>query len=311
MGKKLKVFVSTGESRTADGIIKEFLEGDSPFKQYIDQVTTIYPSDVSTQNDELINLGAKVLQMDTEKVDPSDMAKQLKGHDVAILIPPASSEKVKLANQLCRAVKDAGVKNIIIVSSCAANMIEKPSLKMFKEIEEGVKRELSDRTVCIVRAGHYFQNLLLYAKQMQENGFLGLPTDNKPMSPVDARDVAGVIANIAINDGNSISEKHMGECYELTGVEELTGDQIAKIFKENGMNTTFKSISRSEAENYLRSLESVDESEIQLIQDEFDLIREGKLGGLSPHMQQLLGREPLTMSDFVREYADVFKGKEE
>lgn len=308
---KLKVFVSTGESRTADGIIKELLEGNSPFKQYVEQVTTIYPPDIPTTNDELVNLGAKVLQMSIENSQPHEIADKLKGQDVAILIPPASQKKAQLCTTLCQAIKEAGVKNVVIVSAVGANMVDKQSLKMFKEIEEGAKRALPDSKMCIARAGHYFQNLLLYGKQMREQGFLGLPTENKPMTLVDARDVAGAITNIAVNNGNPISEAHLGECYEFAGVEQVTGSDIVDMCRAKGFNIDFKNIPRTEAEKYLRALKDVDESEIQCIQDQFDLVREGLMAGGSTHLKQVLGREPLTIREFVEEYLPSFQGREE
>jgi uncharacterized protein YbjT (DUF2867 family) len=68
-------------------------------------------------------------------------------------------------------------------------------------------------------AGYYAENLLLYEKDVKNNGLLRLPIgDVNSFAPVALGDVAKVAANILVSKGpKGLSDRFRGQLITLTG----------------------------------------------------------------------------------------------
>lgn len=104
------------------------------------------------------------------------------------------------------------MKNLIFLSSAGADYAERdkqPRLREFIDLETLVMQPKGDPSTgdtghspCIIRAGFYAENLLLYTKQAQGEGKLPIPIGDKhKFAPVALGDVAQVAAYVVTSEG--------------------------------------------------------------------------------------------------------------
>lgn len=114
------------------------------------------------------------------------MVKFLKvsGADTICLIPPAHPEKYDITAELITATRKANVPNVLFLSSADADLAERnrqPHLREIVDLETLVLAQKGDPLTstgpspCVIRAGFYAENLLVYAPQAREEGILPLP----------------------------------------------------------------------------------------------------------------------------------------
>lgn len=105
--------------------------------------------------------------MDMIGGDSAELASTFKSFDTVVLIPPATTKKLEVGQKLINVAADSGVKNVVLLSDCCAGLAsDKPRFGEFLQLEKLAKGKLGNANLCIVRAGHYMQNLFLYAKQV-------------------------------------------------------------------------------------------------------------------------------------------------
>ena len=210
-----------------------------------------------------------------------------------------------MAKKLIEVAQENNLRNCIVISTQGCEESDKPEKAKFKVIEDFAKSQLKDSNVCIIRSGNYMQNLFLYAKQMKETGFLGLPTDKGKFASVDALDVGHATAMLCEEPSKIVKFKN--QTFTLTGGESMNGEQIVELFKKCGLTVHFKNISTKEAVRYLKGLATVDESEINFLLEDFDLVKEGKMDYVTDDFKKLCDKEPRSLEDFLKDGIDAFK----
>ena len=87
-------------------------------------------------------------------------------------------------------------------------------------------------STCIIRAGFYAENLLLYTKQAQGEGKLPIPIDEEhKFAPVALGDVAQVAAHVLTSVGpHGLGDDVRGELLVVTGAStSLLRDLVQKL----------------------------------------------------------------------------------
>ncbi|KFA45616.1 hypothetical protein S40293_08625 [Stachybotrys chartarum IBT 40293] len=242
-----------------------------------------------------------------------DMVKTLRdtGCDTICLVPPAHKDKYDISVELVEAAKKAKVPNVCLISSVGCDYAEKkrqPRLREFIELETLVLRAKGDPSTptgtspCVIRAGFYAENLLLYAPQAKEEGILPLPIgEDHKFAPVALGDVANVAAHVLTGKGkHGFDDKHRGQMMVVTGPMLCAGNELAAAAsKALKTELAFENISeqvillgegfcsleanmiRSEARRVLKAQSESDQSERQYILEYYSLVREGKTNYIS------------------------------
>ncbi|KAI8826981.1 uncharacterized protein EV422DRAFT_512177 [Fimicolochytrium jonesii] len=306
MSTKINILVTTAESRTADAILAEF---NRKYHNLTDMhmCAQISPN-VETKEREYDNV--KLITCDPAEASCEELCQAMQNMDTVILIPPASENKVEVAKKLMDCAMKCNVKNCVVLSDCCAELApDAKQYRKFVEIEKYIKEKCGKGNchVAFARSGHYMQNLFLYAKQMKENGFLGLPMGKGKFAPVDNRDVAIAVLALATS-GSEMSDKFRDKTFHLTGTEVVSGEDIVNAAKEAGLDhkLTFKDIPEEEAKEYLSQIPQMDPSEVELILEDFRLVREGKLQKATSDLKDLIVEKPTTLFDFFKEYKGDF-----
>jgi len=314
-----KVCVTAAEGNTGF-LIAELLLTDDKFKSKVDSVIglTMHPGVAKAK--ELGKLGAIIVPHKPGSM--REMVKTLKetGADTICLVPPAHKEKFDICVELVNAAKKANIPNVLLISSAGCDLAERdkqPRLREFVDIETLVLSTKGDSTTstghspCVIRAGFYAENLLLYSPQAKKDGTIPAPVgqDNK-FAPVALGDVALLAAHVLSGKGkHGLDDKHRGQLMVLTGPMLATGDELATAASEAlDANMTFEDISEAEAKKVLHSQSHSDESEKEYLLEYYSLVREGKTNYISTTaFVHVTGQHPQEPVEFFKVYADEFK----
>jgi hypothetical protein len=124
---------------SADGqtghLLTELLLTDAQFKTKIKNLYCLAINPEKCQD--LAKMGAEII---AHKYDHNLLSQALKGTgaDTIFLIPPAHAHKLKHSREMIRAVKDAEIKNTVLLSSAGTDLAEdkhQPHLRQFIKIE--------------------------------------------------------------------------------------------------------------------------------------------------------------------------------
>ena len=120
---------------------------------------------------------------------------------------------MKITRQLIEAAKKAQtVQNLVLLSNAGADYAERntqPRLREFIDLEtlamQAKGKPSSGDTgysQCVIRAGFYAENLLLYTKQAPGGGELPIPIGGKhKFAPIALGDVAQLAAFVVTSEG--------------------------------------------------------------------------------------------------------------
>lgn len=310
------VCITAADGQTGH-LIAELLLTNDTFK--VDSLTALTMHPTASKAKHLDKLGAKVV---THKPGRErDMVRTLKdtGCDTICLIPPAHKDKFDIVAELVAAAKKADIGNVLLISSAGCDLADaqkQPRLKEFIDLECMVMATKGDPNVktghspCIIRAGFYAENLLLYQTQIQKEGVLPLPIGkNHKFAPVALGDVAQVAAFVLSGKGkHGFDDKHRGQLMVVTGPMLATGDELAEAANQVlGTKLEFEDISDAEARRALHSQTHIDNSEKEYLLQYYSLVKEGKTNYVSTTaFRDVTGSSPQEPPQFFEVYEDSF-----
>lgn len=136
----------------------------------------------------------------------------------------------KIMRPLLSATKKAKtVQNLILLSTAGADYASRaaqPRLREFIDLETlamppkgDTASEKIGHSPCVIRAGFYAENLLLYAKQTQGEGKLKLPIgEDHKFAPVALGDIAQIAAYVVTSEGpQGLADNVRGQVIVATG----------------------------------------------------------------------------------------------
>ncbi|MDZ8188688.1 MAG: SDR family oxidoreductase [Nostoc sp. ChiSLP02] len=238
-------------------------------------------------------LGSKIHCVWFDFINPDTWASAFEGVNKLFLVrPPALANVRKQIAPALNAAKLAGVEHIVFLSLLGAERNRfVPHAKIERYIQQlGIP-------VTFLRASFFMQNLnTVHREDIKTRGELFMPAGNGKTSFIDVRDIAAVAVRALVEDG------HLGKAYALTGREALTYYEVADIFTEvlgKLIGYTNPSLLKFIWQMRERGL-SLDF--ILVMAAIYTTARLGLAGSITPDVEQLLGRPPLTMRQYVEDY---------
>ncbi|KAJ9428024.1 hypothetical protein QL093DRAFT_2127489 [Fusarium oxysporum] len=281
-------------------LIAELILKHRDFSRKVDSVIglTLHPD--SPKAKELQDLGAKIVAHKPGRL--REMAKTLQdtGCDTICLVPPAHEHKLEISEELVHAAKKADVPNVLLISSAGCDYAERgkqPRLREFIDLETLVMEAKGDPNVstgtspCIIRAGFYAENLLLYGQQAKSEGVLPLP--------------------IGEFHKHGFDDRHRGQMMVVTGPMLCAGKELAEAAsKALGAELQFENISHAEAKRVLKSQSEIDPSEQQYLLEYYSLVKEGKTNYISTTaFHDVTGEHPTEPENFFKIYEGEMRPK--
>jgi uncharacterized protein YbjT (DUF2867 family) len=249
---------------------------------------------------DLAALGVEIVAGDVG--DRDTLAKALRGIQKAVLVLPNGPRQLLLELQFAEAAEAAGVKHLLKLSSMEAVVGAKnPVHQTHLQVEDRIQHSTLAWTM--IRPNFYMQNFLANAATIRAQGKFFLPFGaHGKAAMTDVRDVAEVIAHVLTTPG------HERRSYEITGPEVLSFAQVAaKLSEALGKPVEYVDMDPAEYRKRLSQfLTSV--WHLDAVCDIFAEIRNGYVAPVTNTFRELVGREPTSIAQFIRDHRALFTG---
>ena len=225
--------------------------------------------------------------------DPASLTAAMAGVDSVLLCTPVSPDMVRQQRAVINAAVNASKPYLVKVSGLATfpgSFVD--SGRWHAEIEA----DLADSGLGYTCLHPYFfmQNLGFQLAQVRSSGVLrsGVPT--APIAMVDARDIAAVAVKLLCDPVLA-----PGQTLPLTTTTALTYAAMAQIMSSVlGQAVRYEPQDMAQIEHNLRQADQP-EWHIQLLLQFNQAFNQGLASKADESMQQLLGRKPLSLKDYL------------
>jgi uncharacterized protein YbjT (DUF2867 family) len=234
--------------------------------------------------------------------DAHSLPNLFRGADRMFLLTSNSADMRALQAGAIQTARLAGVSRIVKGSALgASDHSESPIGKAHYEVESVLQK--SGLAWTILRPHVFMQNFLDMAPTIAREGTIRAASGEGKIPFIDARDIAAVAALTLTTAG------HEGKKYVLTGPEALSYGEVAKVLGDTiGRRVDYMAESPEEARERLVRAGAPSWT----IESMLALAAYQRAGGptamVSPTVAELLGRPARSFSQFVRDYASVFRG---
>jgi uncharacterized protein YbjT (DUF2867 family) len=227
--------------------------------------------------------------------DVAALTQAFAGIDTLFLLFPLVENKLTLAKNAVAAAQAAGVKHIVRSSGAGADPNSAFSLsKLQGEIDAVISASGIPST--FLRPGSFMQNYATYQSQAIQAGTIYMADGGQAQALIDTRDIADVAAAILRNPA-----PYTGNAYTLTGGVAFTGKEAAAIIaKALGKAVAHISISTEQAAETMRQW-GMPAFTVDVLDSLNRVISAGYANGVSPEVENILGRKPRSFESFVQE----------
>lgn len=228
----------------------------------------------------------------------------LQGVHSVYLVCSQIPQLIELEWNMIDACAAAGVGHIVLSSALGARENRKSFPSWHRTVEDKLKSTRISYT--ILRPNMFHQTVLNhFAPSIRSQGVFHASMGNARVSFLDVRDIAAVAAK-ALAGG-----EHSGKTYELNGPEALTYWELAdKIEKHAGRPVQYVNIPVEEQRKNMLE-HGMPEWQADALLDLQAYYVKGKGGKVDGLLEQLLGRAPISMDEFLAQFADEFRPQPE
>jgi uncharacterized protein YbjT (DUF2867 family) len=232
--------------------------------------------------------------------DAASVQKALQGVERLLVLLPNSQRQLELEKQLVDLARKAGVRHIVKMSSMEAMASAQTPIPQAHWASEQHIRQ-SGLAWTMIKPNFFMQNLLGSARSIKENKSFSLPLGNGKTAMSDTRDIGAVTAEALAGKG------HEGQSYEITGPELITFVQVAERFSEV-LGTRINYVA-ADPKAYLEILKRVlpNEWHANAVSELFREIAHGGLEYTTDTFKKIMGREPISLTQFVRDHIGAFR----
>lgn len=234
--------------------------------------------------------------------DVASLKAAFAGVDTLFVLLPLVPNKVQLARNVADAAKALGVKHIVRSSGAGADAKADFSLPRLQGEIDDIFAATGIPSTFLRNAG-FMQNYVTFMTPMVKAGTVYAATADAKQSLVDVRDIAAVAVKILLAPG-----AHAGKAYTLTGGESLTDTERAALLSQAlGRTIDYQAIPTEAAVATMRDEWKMPAPLVDWMDSLNRLVSAGYASGISPDVQTLLGRAPITFAQFARDYAATWK----
>jgi uncharacterized protein YbjT (DUF2867 family) len=243
-----------------------------------------------------------VTRVQADLRDPRQLAGALAGSTRLFLLTGNDPDFWRVQTAIVEAAERLGVRHLVKLSALGASDHSRSAIgREHWAVEQAIQRTRIPWTM--LRPHAFMQNWLGdVAASVRTEGVIYAPIGDGRVPFIDTRDIAAVAAEVLLHP-----EAHVGKKYVLTGGAAVGYADVAAALSEVlGRTVTYRPITMEDARARLAARGTA----AALIDATLAIASYQKEGGatavVSPSVQQLLGRPPLTIREFVRDYADRF-----
>jgi uncharacterized protein YbjT (DUF2867 family) len=231
--------------------------------------------------------------------DRVSLERALDGVDRVYLVCSPIPQLVELESNMVDACRVHGIRHLVLNSALGADTYDKSFPKWHHAVEEHLRA--SGIPATILQPESFMQNIpTFFASTINSQGAFYAAMGEAPVGFVDVRDIGAVVAKILTSDG------HAGKTYTLTGPELLNYSQVAaKLSQVLGRPVRYVAITQEQLRPSLRDM-GMPPWQVDALADLQAYYADGTGGKVTADVRDLLGREPVRMDQFLRDYASAF-----
>ena len=232
---------------------------------------------------------------------PEALARALDGVHTALMVSPNTEDQLDRERRFIDAAAAAGVSRVVKLSSSEVSPdITAPFPRAHYLSEQHLRASGVDWTM--LRPDYFLQNFLMAAPGIAMGGVFHLPFGNTTVAPVDSRDVGEAAAAVLAGSG------HASQAYFLSGPELMGFADIARRMGEVlGREIRYVDQDPGEFRTFMAGVLDND-WHVDALAQLFEMIKTHPVTETHPDLEQLLGRPPRTVEDFVEDHRAVFRG---
>src|SRR5258708_7202607 len=211
-------------------------------------------------------------------------------------------ELVQLESNVIDACVAAGVKHVVLNSAMGAGDYGKSFPSWHRRVED--KLLSTKLSYIILRPNSFHQNVVaFFAPTIRTQGAFYGSMQNARNSFLDVRDIA-LVASKALTGG-----EHAGKIYELNGPDALNYTELAaKISKHAGRGVNYVDIPM-EAQRRAMLDQGMPEWQVKALLELQEYYLAGQGGSIDGLLQKLVGGPPVSMDQFLAEFAGEFRAQ--
>jgi uncharacterized protein YbjT (DUF2867 family) len=282
--------------------------GSEVTKQLISSPTSNFNIKAAVHSQESANRVAAETRVKPVLIDynkPDTIEEAFKDVDRLFLLTPFQSNMVQLSSNLVNVAKKkktGAVKHIVKLSVMGADA--KPGItggRLHRQAENIIKE--SGISYTFLRPNFFMQNFInFFSQTIKEQNAFYVPAGDGKISFVDVRDIAGVAVQALLDES-----KHGRKAYNITGPNAISYAQAAEILSnEIGRKIKYVDISEDQAREGMKAI-GMDEWFINSMMELFNITRAGYVSDVSPAIEEVTGKKPITFSEFAKDYSRAFK----
>jgi uncharacterized protein YbjT (DUF2867 family) len=214
-----------------------------------------------------------------------------------LMRPPAISNVKRDMKPAMDFAAEHGVRHVAFLSLIGA---ERNAIVPHAKVEKLLMK--SGVAWTMLRCGFFMQNLdTTHRADLVEYDDIFIPAGQGAPAFIDVRDIGAIAARVLTEPG------HENKAYPLTGSEALTYSEVAAIMTaELGRPITYSDPSPLEFSRRMRE-RGYSGGFINVMIGIYLTTRLGMAKGITADAAELLGRPPITMRQYVRDYAAAFQ----
>ncbi|MDY6785100.1 MAG: SDR family oxidoreductase [Cyanobacteriota bacterium] len=243
----------------------------------------------------------EVERVEFDLSQPETVESAFAGVEKAFLMTPLAPNLVELDLTCLEAAKNAQLKHIVKLSVMGAE--SEPEILLARSHRDSEKA-IADSGIpyTFVRPNSFHQNYITYASATikAQNSFY-LPLGESKISFIDIRDVAAVAAAILTQSG------YENQAYTLTGSVALNNTEVAQILSAVlGRPITYIDIPAETARQAMQGA-GMPDRQIEMVLGLYDRQKAGHYSTLTPVVEQIAGKQPISFEQFARDFAEAFQ----
>jgi uncharacterized protein YbjT (DUF2867 family) len=230
--------------------------------------------------------------------DPRTWAPALEGATSLFLMARPGDEAPDVVGlPLLEAARRAGVAHVVSLTGLGTDTRGDSPLRRVE-----LALEASGLAFTHLRPNYFFQNFTVgpLLAGLQARGCIELPAGEGRTSFIDARDIAAVAAEALLD------ASHRGQGYALTGGTAVTHAEVAQALSvASGRPLRYHPQTDEEARVSLLAA-GVPPARVERRLGFYAAVRQGALAAVSPDVARVLGRPPIGLGAFARDFVETW-----
>jgi uncharacterized protein YbjT (DUF2867 family) len=254
---------------------------------------------ITRDEKKIAHLGPEVGRVVGDRHEPSIVQRALQDVEKVFVLSGPFDIDHEADRLLINEAKNAGVRQIVLISSSTVHLAGKNSVGVFHR-EKEMLVEKSGIPWTFLRPGAFMSNALQWVNTIKSQGKVFNPTGDGKVAPVSPYDIAAVAALALISSG------HEGKAYDLTGSQLLsTNDQVHILSKVIGLPIECIDIPIEVAAEGMKA-SRLPEILIEGLVDRWTRTRNGESTFYANEVERLTGRPAQTFEAWCYEHRSAF-----